>query len=200
MSLTLTNLKDYVFSKGVTVLGTATVTSSTGQVGALQIDGGAAIAKNMYVGSDSYVGGNSEIFKDLTVRQDIVAEGAVTAGTNSAGSVVPALYSNNLLLSTYVSLELTTLSEVILDTFSSDVYRTAKYEIQITSANKLHVTEIMLFHNNTTVFVNEYGTMFTHTSLGTFDAALVSTTVQLKFTPSSIDATTVKIVRIGITV
>jgi hypothetical protein len=66
--------QDFIVNSGLTVLGTATVTSSTGNTGTLQVNGGAAIAKNLIVGLDVEIGG------DLIVRGSIPSL-SVTTGT-----------------------------------------------------------------------------------------------------------------------
>lgn len=200
MSLTPTNSTEYVFNTPVRVLATGTVTSSTGQTTSMQLNGGLAVAKNIIVGGTSLMGGLAEFKQDSTFRQDVIVEGAVTSGLTIDGAVVPALYSNNFLISSYVSPSITSTATITLDSFSSSVYRTAKYTAQIITGSKIHSSEILLFHNNSEVFLTEYGVLTTNEELGTFDAELVSTTVNLKFTPSSSNLTVVKIVRVGITV
>lgn len=49
---------DFIVNSGLTVLGTAAVTSSTGNTETLQVNGGAAVAKNLIVGTDTEIGGN----------------------------------------------------------------------------------------------------------------------------------------------
>ena len=66
--------QDFIVNSGLTVLGTSVVTSPTGNTSTLQVDGGAAIAKNLIVGSDA------EIYGDLTVRGNLPSL-SVTTGT-----------------------------------------------------------------------------------------------------------------------
>lgn len=199
MSLTPTNQSSYIFKTPVSVLATGTVTSSTEQTSSFQVEGGLAVAKNMIVGDTVYVGGTAEFRQESTFRNDVIVDGAVTSGITVDGTVVPTLYSNNLLVASYTSPVLTSTSTVTLDVFSANVYRTAKYTIQIVSGTKIHATEIMLTHDGSEIFITEYGMMTTDNELGTFDATLASQTVSLKFTPTTAAATTVKVVRIGIT-
>ena len=49
--------QDFIVNSGLTVLGTRAVTSSTDNTGTLQVNGGAAIAKNLIVGLDAEIGG-----------------------------------------------------------------------------------------------------------------------------------------------
>ena len=50
--------KDFVVKNGIVIEGDSAVTSSTNQVDALQVDGGAAIAKNLIVGTTATIFGN----------------------------------------------------------------------------------------------------------------------------------------------
>jgi hypothetical protein len=91
--------QDFIVNSGLTVLGTATVTSSTGNTSTLQVDGGAAIAKNLIVGEDAVIYGNLTIhgivpfitvttgtFTDLTVS-NLSTLNAVTAGVTTASQL-----------------------------------------------------------------------------------------------------------------
>jgi hypothetical protein len=57
--------QDFIVNSGLTVLGTATVTSSTGNTSTLQVDGGAAIAKNLIVGEDAVIYGDLTVYGNL---------------------------------------------------------------------------------------------------------------------------------------
>lgn len=201
MSLTPTNQSQYIFKNPVTILSTGTVTSSTGQTTSLQVEGGAAIAKNTIIGDTLQVGGTSEFNQDSTFKQDITVEGSVTAGITTDNNVIPALFSNNFLVSSFTSPTLTTTATILLDAFSADVYKTAKYTTQIISGSKVHASELLVSHNNTDVFLTEYGIITTaNEELGIFDVELISNTITLKFTPATANSTIVKVVRIGITI
>ena len=57
--------QDFIVNSGLTVLGTSVVTSSTGNTSTLQVDGGAAIAKNLIVGSDAEIRGDLIVYGNL---------------------------------------------------------------------------------------------------------------------------------------
>lgn len=80
----------------------------------------------------------------------------------------------------------TTDSSQVVDTYSLAEYRTAKYLVQLEkdSDSKYHATEILLTHNGSTVFMTEYGTIMTDSSLGTFDADINSGMIRLLVTPT----------------
>jgi hypothetical protein len=57
--------QDFIVKSGLNVQGTSTVTSSTGNTSTLQVDGGAAIAKNLIVGEDAVIYGDLTIYGSL---------------------------------------------------------------------------------------------------------------------------------------
>jgi hypothetical protein len=74
--------QDFVVSSGLNVQGTGTVTSSTGNTSTLQVDGGAAIAKN------AIIGGTVEIYGDTTIHGNmpyLSVTGTSTLATVTAG-------------------------------------------------------------------------------------------------------------------
>lgn len=70
MAFTATN-KDFVLRAGILVQGTSTVTTSSGQTNALQVNAGAAISKNLIVGSTADIYGNTFISGNLQVVDKI---------------------------------------------------------------------------------------------------------------------------------
>ena len=57
--------QDFIVKSGLNVQGTSTVTSSTGNTSTLQVDGGAAIAKNLIVGEDTVIYGDLEVYGSI---------------------------------------------------------------------------------------------------------------------------------------
>lgn len=103
-------------------------------------------------------------------------------GAGSFGST--GVTVGNTLISSYTSGAISTIAAQNLDTFSTSTYRSAKYTVQIVDANKVHVTEMMVFHDNTTVYKMEYGISTNTGELGTFDATLAANVITLTFTPN----------------
>jgi hypothetical protein len=91
--------QDFIVNAGLNVQGTATVTTSTGNLGALQVDGGAAVAQNLIVGTDAIVYGNLTVYGsipsvDITTGTftNLIVTGlstlnAVTAGVTTASQL-----------------------------------------------------------------------------------------------------------------
>lgn len=94
--------------------------------------------------------------------------------------------------------ETTSTSESIIDVFSKNRFRSAKYQIQVTNDTSHHTTEILLVHDGVIVYLTEYGTILTDTSLATFSADIVGNNVRLLATPALGTTTKFKIIRTGI--
>jgi len=90
-------------------------------------------------------------------------------------------------------------SQVVVDTFSVSVYRTAKYTMQLTYGSTYHSEEIMVLHDGATPRIVEYGVIYTSGSLGSFDVNIVGGLVELLFTPIA-TPTTLKFTRTVIAV
>jgi hypothetical protein len=142
----------------------------------------------------------------IAAAKSIYSGGPITVGTTlaSAGNVVPALYSNNTVVASYTSNLITGSSPVTLDSYNATTYRTARYTVQIVdqvnvSTTSCHITEMTVFHDGVSVYINEYGTSTNLGELGGFSANLASGQVILNFTPTGATSMTIKVVRFGIT-
>ena len=165
-----------------TLTGITRVLDSTNAVatndGALRVTGGAGIVKDVYVGG-------------------LITAGATAAATT--GSVVPALFFNNTLVSSFTSNAISTTTSQTLDTFSTSTYRSAKYFNQIVSGNNVHISEISIFHDGTKAYINEYGIASNNGTLGSFDASITGGNVAMSFTPSTSTSMVVKMTRFALT-
>jgi hypothetical protein len=89
MSLT-SILKDFAVRAGLIVEGTNNVTSSTGMTGTLQVNGGAAIAKDTYIGGSVHVGSSSTVYQNSYVLGDTFLKGVTATGNVSITSSTQA--------------------------------------------------------------------------------------------------------------
>jgi hypothetical protein len=108
------------------------------------------------------------------------------------------LDNSNTVIANSVALT-TIITNQVVDTFESSLYSTAKYIVQAKYNTSIHSTEIMVMHDGTNVYINEYGTMYSGASLGTFSTDIVLGIVRLLFSPTNIN-TTVKSKRIQISI
>lgn len=92
----------------------------------------------------------------------------------------------------------TTISPTVLDSFNISEFSCVEYTIQIKRSTTTHITKILLTHNGTNAYMTEYGTISTGVDLGSFDATIIGSSVQLSFTATSTITTVVKALRIAI--
>ena len=82
--------EDFVTKSGLIVQGTSTVTSSTGQTTALQVNGGAAIAKNLFVGTSARIVGMLTVDQSSIINGDLSVNGYIRLKATTATTL--ALY------------------------------------------------------------------------------------------------------------
>lgn len=89
---------------------------------------------------------------------------------------------------------------VTLDQFGVTQYRTAKYIVQATFGTTVYSSEILLTHDNTYTYYNEYGRLTNQVSatLAGFTATLTNELVEFKFTNNTGSTVEVTVSRFGI--
>jgi hypothetical protein len=93
-----------------------------------------------------------------------------------------------------------TTASVVIDSFLSTDFRSAKYFIQVSSAGTaFSAVEINLIHHSNTVYSTQYGLVNTGGTLGSFtaDLSIVDSIVRLYFTASAATNKTIKVLRTG---
>lgn len=79
--------------------------------------------------------------------------------------------------------------ELVIDSFLSSLYSTARYTIQITdSMGDIHATELFLMQSGTNIYVTEYATLLSGNQLGGFDVDLSGGYARLLFNLNNPDA------------
>jgi hypothetical protein len=207
-----------------------TTTVSTGtNTGAVVISGGLGVGGSVNVGSTSTVNG-AEILTTATITLQKVTHGGntttdpvfITNKTNSTSTTTGALViaggigiggrinaesvkiADSVLDSTLVLVNNT--ATTIIDTYSVDEYRAAKYLIQIDSgsgpAADFQVIEILLLVDNIqTIYATEYGLLTTNGELGEFAADVQNdNNVRLYFTPYQATDKAISVLRTGMVV
>jgi hypothetical protein len=113
--------------------------------------------------------------------------GAITFTSNVINGdvvqVVAQIPALNVIEGVSNSQTTSTTANNIVDSFAKATYRSAKYYIQITSGSDYHVTEALILHDDSEVYVVEYGTVFSNTSLGNVSANINSSNVNLLVAP-----------------
>ena len=152
-------------------------------------------------------------FKTLQVsgQSDLVAVGedtlelvagtgiSITTNTSSTpkaltitatGSSVAQVLNNGDFSDNTSAVELTTTTaNQTLDSFATADYRTAKYLIQAINGADVHSTEVFLTHDDNDVYITEYATIYTNTSLFTVSAEISGTNLNVIVTPTSANTT-----------
>ena len=132
------------------------------------------------------------------------------AGSASVNSLNNGLYSITLgsdgvltLTSTgYVYDDTVTLSTTTpnqtLDSFNITSYRSAKYVIQATSGADVHATELLLVHDDSTVYKTVTNTLYSSSSLISLSTVITSGVLYVRVTPTYAD-TTIDFIRTSLT-
>ena len=173
----------------------------------------------VYQNHDQYtVSGTSLIFGGSNIPPngtaiEVVIPSVNGIGTPSDGTVTPAKLStggpswdgnsNQIVGSHHTRSDSTSISSTSASTVASHAaatYRSVKYQVQITQGSAYHSTELNAIHDGTTVYLTEYGTIFTGSSLATFDATISSGNMLLQVTMGSANSATIKVISSAISV
>ena len=134
------------------------------------------------------------------------AGGIITGTVSSNSPIIASSFTANTGVTigtvgfdTSNTLTTSTTAQVSIDSFTTTTYRSARYFVQATSGSSYHIIELFLVHDGTTVYLSQYGEVFTGSSLGTFDASITTGTLNVLFTPTNA-ITTVKLIRRSIVV
>ena len=168
-----------------------------------KMDGANALAfdssKNATFSNDVDITGNLSVSNNLDVGDELTVDGISTFyGDIQAEQGTKATFSefhvgSNVAIGIEISnLTTTSTTQTSRTLGSASTYRTFKLMVQATSGTSYHATEILLTHDGTTVYMTEYGTIFTGLSLATFDADISSGNVRLLVDPSQSASTVFK--------
>ena len=181
---------------GILTIGTSSITLD-GDINQVNVGTGVTLHHTNGV----QVGGNTLHTSGLTLNHvtisgiSTISQLDIENGLTISGVVTSTSYSlPDGLISSGVTTTTTTLESVI-DSFSVSQYRSAKYQIQITTGSQYQITEIFVIHDGTTSYQTEYATVKTGVTLSTFGSDIDSGNIRLLATPTSIDSTTFKIIR-----
>jgi len=131
-----------------------------------------------------YGSGGGQLVFDATPLSGITTVGVDFSNTATLMAASYDLY-DTATMGKEVKSTTTTASNQILALYSSTIYRSIKYQVQITSGTEYQAVEIMLVHNGTTAYVNTYGDVKTGANLSTFDADISGGNIRLLGTPTN---------------
>ena len=89
----------------------------------------------------------------------------------------------------------TSTAQASIDTFDAETYSAATYQVQVKRGSDYHTSSINLVHAGGSVYISEFGTIKTGSSLASFDADLNSGNIRLLATPTSSNSTVFKVFR-----
>jgi len=155
-------------------------------------------------GTGSVSGGGTLTFSGSNGVTATVSSSTVTISTpqdleTTSSPLFKAVSLNTSAFYTSTAYTTSSTSQVTIDSFATTTYRSAKYEVQMTSGTSYHVIELRVLHDGANPLLAQYGEIFTGSTLGTFDVSITAGNLNLLFTPTN-SATTVKLIRTNIVV
>ena len=90
-------------------------------------------------------------------------------------------------------------TQLTIDSWSENLFRSAKYTIQITYGSSYEILEMKVLQNGLYVWMNQYGDINNNGSLGIWDANIQNSYVNILFTPNNA-GTVIKFIKQLITV
>lgn len=140
-----------------------------------------------------------------TAGQVLISNGSSTSPSWSSNPTIGTVTVTDVTFGTGANIDddvlvtsATTANQVVT-TLPIATYRSAKFQIQVASGSSYMMTEINMIHNGTTVFMTEFGTVMTGTSLASFDADISGGNMRLLVTPVNA-VTTIEVLRTALTV
>lgn len=97
---------------------------------------------------------------------------------NSYSLIYGNIDSNNIITTTNSANQ-------VLDLFSTALYRSVKYQIQVTSSTSYQISELLLIHDGTTSYITEYGLITTNGVLMSYDTDVSGGSVRLLISPTN---------------
>ena len=184
-NVSLRDYKKYVYTLGSTVDSVsgadsagATLTYDAGLVD-VYVNGARLVTDKDYT-----AGNGSQVVFDSALGAGNIVE---VVSHSRATVFTPEITSADVSLST-------TDSGQNIDSFAKDTFRTYKFTAQISHAasSSFHSEEVLLVHNGTNVAMTTFGQVLLDSNLGSFDAFISGSNVQVKFSPTKTN-TTVKL-------
>lgn len=189
------------FSTSIDASGNLTVQGSSVVIGSVSIGNTIAVSGNANL--NSIRGGNTTITGSMNVSSNVAVGGnvSVVGSSTFTGNVnVQANVSAKAVIlgsAVYVSNQATvnTTSTTVVDSFPRAQSYFAKTIISVNRNNtSVHAIEMLIAHENTNVLVSRYAELY-NTKLGSFDAVINGSNVDITFTASGAGTYTVNTLR-----
>jgi len=152
-----------------------------------------AFDKNFFTSIDT-VSEISDLIKTnaatVTNTADTLVLRDVNGDFSATNATLEAVKTNTIIVENTTNLVLTTTTQAILDSNSISVARSFKYTIQAITATEYQVSEVLVIHDGTTSYMNEFGTIFTgSTELISLATDINTGNVRLLVTPTNANTT-----------
>ena len=180
-----TELDSTNISETLSVSGLSTFSSNVDINAGLDVDGfteldSTNISETLSVSGLSTFSSNVDINASVDINNDLTVHGDIDIDTITTTSAVTATLS-------------TTTETAVHSGLSTTAYRSVEYTIQVTEGTNYHSTKILAVHDGTTAYHSEYGTVYTNSSVATFDVDLNGGNIRLLATGSTSNSTVYKI-------
>lgn len=189
-----TSVVSGALSSTVTLSTPAVVITQFGTGNALEVYGRSVLSGKVSVTGPLLIGNAIDNGIDkVQVGGSFAVSGASNLnGTTTINNTVALYSSYGTVLST---------STTVIDSFSTVLYRSAKYQVQISDGVNFETLELFIIHDGVNVHMTSYGNVFTSpTSLGYFDAAMATNSISVTFTANTATNKTIKFLRSTITI
>jgi len=107
----------------------------------------------------------------------ITGTGSIAAGSITIDSL--------LLEDTATLTTTTTTANQVVAQLAIATYRSVEFLVSVTSSTSYHLTKILAVHNGTTVYMTEYGEIYSSAALATFDMDISGGNIRLLTTPTN---------------
>ena len=180
-----TELDSTNISETLSVSGISTFSSLVDINAGLDVDGfteldATNISETLSVSGLSTFSSNVDVNASVDINNDLTVHGDIDIDTITTTSAVTATLS-------------TTTETAVHSGLSTATYRSVEYTIQVTEGTNYHSTKILAVHDGTTAYHSEYGTVYTNSSVATFDVDLNGGNIRLLATGSTSNSTVYKI-------
>ena len=180
-----TELDSTNISETLSVSGLSTFSSNVDINAGLDVDGfteldGVNVSETLSVSGLSTFSSNVDVNASVDINNDLTVHGDIDIDTITTTSAVTATLS-------------TTTETAVHSGLSTATYRSVEYTIQVTEGTNYHSTKILAVHDGTTAYHSEYGTVYTNSSVATFDVDLNGGNIRLLATGSTSNSTVYKI-------
>ena len=130
-------------------------------------------------------------FSSITDKPTTVSGYGITDALSASSNSLPVAQGS--VSSATLTTNTTTANQVVDSNLISNV-RTVKYLVQVTSNNAYQSSEILVIHDGSNVYLNEFGSITTSSTLANFDADISATELRLLVTPVNAN-TTIKVIK-----